>query len=76
MKTILPIVLPVCFVLAGVAVLAGNESFRVHAKSPACRAAVLRGGYGAGTTGLINGSSNANDITIPSFVPFAEALPL
>lgn len=73
MKTILQIVVPVCFVLAGVAVLAGNESFRVHAKTPACRVAVLRGGYGAGTTGLINSSSNANDITIPSFVPFAEA---
>lgn len=73
MKSILQIALPVLVVLAGAAVLAGNESFRVHAKSPACSVAALRGGYGAGTTGLINSSSNANDITIPTFVPFAEA---
>lgn len=50
-----------------------NESFRVHAQSPACRASILRGGYGAGTTGLINSSSNPDDITIPTFVPFTEA---
>jgi hypothetical protein len=34
----------------------------------------LRGGYGAGTTGLINSSSNSNDVTIPTFVPFVEAV--
>ena len=33
----------------------------------------MRGGYGAGTTGLINSSSNSNDVTIPTFVPFGEA---
>jgi hypothetical protein len=30
--------------------------------------------YGAATTGLINSSSNPNDVTIPTFVPFAEAV--
>ncbi|HWO35800.1 MAG TPA: hypothetical protein VNO32_43970 [Candidatus Acidoferrum sp.] len=30
--------------------------------------------YEAGTTGLINSSSNPNDVTIHTFVPFAEAV--
>ena len=30
--------------------------------------------YGAATTGPINSSSNPNDVTIPTFVPFAEAV--
>ena len=44
------------------------------AESHRCSTALLRGGYGASTTGLINSSSNPNNITIPTFVPFAEVV--
>ena len=39
-----------------------------------CTLATLIGGYGAATAGFINSSSNPNDITIGTFVPFAEAV--
>jgi hypothetical protein len=61
-------------VIAGLIALNASKTFRLHADSQVCTAAILRGGYGAGTTGLINSSSNSNDITIGTFVPFAEAV--
>jgi hypothetical protein len=64
----------VIFLIAGLVALNGSKSFNLHAASQDCTAAILQGGYGAGTTGLINSSSNPNDVTIPTFVPFAEAV--
>jgi hypothetical protein len=61
-------------VIAGLTALNGGETFKLHVDSPACTAAVLRGGYGAGPTGLINSSSNPNDITSATYVPVAEAV--
>jgi hypothetical protein len=74
MKTSLQRAALVVFVIAGLVALNGSKSFRLHAASQVCTAAILQGGYGAGTTGLINSSSNSNDVTIPTFVPFAEAV--
>jgi hypothetical protein len=74
MKTNLKCATLVLLVIAGLTALSGSKAFRLHADSQVCTSAILRGGYGAGTTGLINSSSNANDITIPTFVPFAEAV--
>lgn len=55
--------------------LTRNKTNTLHAEeSHGCTNAILRGAYGAGTTGLINSSSNPNDVTIPTFVPFAEAV--
>lgn len=64
----------VLLVIAGFAALTGSMTIKLHANPQVCTAAILRGGYGAGTTGLINSSSNPNDITIGTFVPFAEAV--
>ena len=61
-------------VIAGLTALNGSKAFRLHADSEVCTNAILHGGYGAGTAGLINSSSNPNDVTIPTFVPFAEAV--
>jgi hypothetical protein len=61
-------------VIAGLAALTGSKAFKLHANPQACTTAILQGGYGAGTTGLINISSNPNDIKIKTFVPFAEAV--
>jgi hypothetical protein len=44
----------------------------VHAEG--CNESILKGGYGTATTGLINSSSNPNDIAIGTFVPFVEAV--
>src|SRR3981081_781607 len=74
MKTNLKRAAVVLLVIAGLTVLNGSKAFRLHAASEVCTNAILRGGYGAGTTGLINSSSNPNDVTIPTFVPFAEAV--
>jgi hypothetical protein len=63
----------VLFVIAGVITLGNSKTSKLHASSQGCTNAILKGGYGAGTTGLINSSSNPNDVTIPTFVPFAEA---
>jgi len=60
-------------ILAGLPVLTGNNSFKLNAAPPVCGSGILRGGYGSGTTGLINTSSDPNALTIPTFVPFAEA---
>ena len=64
----------VLLVIAGLTALIGSKAWKLHATTPACSNAILRGGYGAGTTGLINISSNPNDIKIKTFVPFAEAV--
>jgi hypothetical protein len=64
----------VLLVIAGLTALTGSKAWTLHATTPACSNAILRGGYGAGTTGLINTSSNPNDIRIKTFVPFAEAV--
>src|ERR1017187_9751534 len=65
----------VVLVIAGCLALGRSKTLSLHAaESHGCTNAILRGGYGAGTTGLINNSSNPNDITIPTFVPFAEAV--
>src|SRR3979411_1682017 len=74
MKTNLKRATVVLLAIAGLTALNGSKAFRLHADSQVCTSAILRGGYGAGTAGLINSSSNANDITIPTFVPFAEAV--
>jgi hypothetical protein len=55
----------------GSAAFIASTSFKVHAALPACGMQVLRGGYGAGTTGLIN--TDPNSTQIGAFVPFAEA---
>src|ERR1700694_91018 len=73
MKTNLKRATVVLLVIAGFTALNGSKAFRVHADSESSTNAILRVGYGAGTTGLINSSSNPNDVTIPTFVPFAEA---
>jgi hypothetical protein len=73
MKTTLKRTTAVLVVIAGLATLTGSSSFRLHANPQACSIAILQGGYGAGTTGLINISPNPNDIKIETFVPFAEA---
>jgi hypothetical protein len=64
----------VLVVIAGIVALNGSKGFTLYADSQVCTPAILRGGYGAGTTGLINSSSNSNDVTIPTFVPFVEAV--
>ena len=74
MKTNLRRAAVVLLVTAALTALNGGKAFRLHAESQVCTDAILRGGYGAGTTGLINSSSNSNDITIPTFVPFVEAV--
>ena len=58
----------------GATILAKSVLSDAQTEPPACTEAILHGGYGAGTTGLINQSSNANDITIPTYIPFAEAV--
>ena len=63
----------VVLAIASLIALGRSKATNLHAaESHGCTNAILRGGYGAGTTGLIN--SNPNDITIPTFVPFAEAV--
>ena len=74
MKTNLQRAAVVLLVIAGLTALIGSKAFKLHADSQVCTNAILRGGYGAGTTGLINSSSNPNDVTIPTFVPFVEAV--
>jgi hypothetical protein len=74
MKTDLKRSTVVLLVMAGLAALTGSNAFKLHANPQACTTAILRGGYGAGTTGLINTSANPNDIRIRTFVPFAEAV--
>lgn len=74
MKSTLKRATTVLLVIAGLTALTGSKALNVHATTPACSNAILRGGYGAGTTGLINNSSNPNDVTIGTFVPFAEAV--
>ena len=65
----------VVLAIASLIALGRSNATNLHAaESHGCTNAILRGGYGAGTTGLINNSSNPNDITIPTFVPFAEAV--
>jgi hypothetical protein len=73
MKTNLKRAAVMLLVFAGLAALTGSKAFKLHAKPPACTTAILQGGYGAGTTGLINTSGNPNDIRIRTFAPFAEA---
>jgi hypothetical protein len=43
-----------------------------HKLSHGCTLSTLRGPYGYSISGLINSSSNPNDVTIPTFIPFAE----
>src|SRR6266853_456286 len=74
MKTNLQRSAVVLLMIAGLTALIGSKAFKLHADSQVCTNAILRGGYGAGTTGLINSSSNPNDVTIPTFVPFVEAV--
>jgi hypothetical protein len=73
MKTNLKRATALFLMMAGLAALTGSKAFKLHANPQACTTAILRGGYGAGTTGLINISGNPNDIKIKTFVPFAEA---
>jgi hypothetical protein len=73
MKTNLKRATVVLLVIAGLTAVNASKGFRLHADSPVCSNAILRGGYGAGTTGLINTSGNPNDIRIRTFAPFAEA---
>lgn len=73
MKTYLKRLAVLLLVVAGLAALTGSKAFKLHANPQGCSTAILRGGYGAGTTGLINTSGNPNDIRIKTFAPFAEA---
>jgi len=61
------------FTILGLAAVTGSQAFKVQAKNRTCTMAILRGGYGAGSNGLVNTSSNPNDIRIKTFAPFAEA---
>jgi hypothetical protein len=74
MKTNLKRATVMLLVIGGLTALNGSKAFRLNADSQVCSNAILRGGYGAGTTGLINSSGNPNDVTIPTFVPFVEAV--
>jgi hypothetical protein len=74
MKTNLKRAAMVLLVMAALAALTGSKAFNLHANPQACTTAILQGGYGAGTTGLINSSGDPNDIRIGTFVPFAEAV--
>lgn len=65
----------VVLVIASVVALGRSKTLSLHAaESHGCTNAILSGGYGAATTGLINSSSNTTDITIPTFVSFAEVV--
>jgi len=57
----------------GLVAVTDSQTFKVQAKTRTCTVAILRGGYGAGSTGLLNTSSNPNDIRLKTFAPFAEA---
>ena len=74
MKTNMKRATTVLLVIAGLTALTGSKAFKLQANPPACTTAILQGGYGAGTSGLINSSGNPNDIRIRTFVPFAEAV--
>ena len=74
MKANLKLATALLLVIAGLAGLTGSKAFKLHANPQACTIAILQGGYGAGTTGLINTSGNPNDIQIKTFAPFAEAV--
>ena len=74
MKTNLKRAAMALLVMAGLAALTGSKAFNLHANPQACTTTILQGGYGAGTTGLINTSGNPNDIRIRTFAPFAEAV--
>ena len=60
-------------VLAGLPAITGSKAFKLNAAPPACGSAILHGGYGAGTSCLINTSGDPNVLTVPTYVPFAEA---
>jgi hypothetical protein len=61
--------------IAGFVAFGRSKAIDLHAEgSHGCTNAILHGGYGAATTGLIDSSTNPNDITLPTFVPFAEAV--
>ena len=64
----------VLFAIACVIAVGNSKTSKLHARGQGCTNAILKGGYGAGTTGLINSSSNPNDVVITTFVPFAEAV--
>jgi hypothetical protein len=72
-KTNLKRAIALLLAIVGLAVLSGNKAFKLHANPQACSTTTLQGGYGAGTSGLINTSGNPNDIRIKTFAPFAEA---
>ncbi len=74
MKTTMQRAAVVSLVIAGLTALNQSKTFQLHANPQACSASILLGGYGTATTGLINNSSNPNDFTIATFVPFAEAV--
>ena len=74
MKTNIQRTALVLLMIASMVALNGTKGFAFHTDSQVCTPSILRGGYGAGTTGLINSSSNVNDVIIPTFVPFAEAV--
>jgi hypothetical protein len=50
-----------------------TPKLRADDEAHGCNKATLHGGYGSGTTGLINSSTDPNAITIGTFVPYAEA---
>jgi hypothetical protein len=76
-RTILKRTLPVVILMVGFVIATRSGSLKLRAEEPqqshACTAATLHGRYGSASSGLINNSSNPNDITVPAFVPFAEA---
>ena len=73
MKTYWKYLVVFLVVLAGLPAITGSKAFKLNASPPACGSAILRGGYGAGTSGLINTSVDPNALTVPTYVPFAEA---
>jgi len=65
----------VLLLIAGLTTLNGDKALQLHASPPQqCSKAILLGGNGAGTTGLISSFSNPYDLNMGTFVPFLEAV--
>ena len=74
-KTILKLTLAVTILSLGLAVaIYGRRVAHAAGQQPlrACSLSTLHGRYGYAVSGFINSSNNPSDVTIPTFVPFAE----
>jgi len=76
LKTALKLALVVTILMSGLMIGTRSRGPVVraagHQESQACTVSTLHGRYGYAISGLINNSSNPNDVTIPTFAPFAE----